>query len=498
MISLLTGILLIESIISYSAKNYNLTNGESKIIPIIKKDSDLTFYVKASKNQMAITSISMISSISPTSLIITCEYENTSSKCMNALREITSFKKDGKTLSTSSKYVVSSKEANYVGINLYFNEDVSNFNITTYVGGQTYDLTNGISKTLKDLLPLFPYVFYIPAKKNQMINVTMIINDTENPFYQAQFKEYSARDDEKELDSRRQSIKKVSPKNNKLRLSFYYIIYSKETNYLAFIIEPNTKITNIQIKVEVNYCYNLNSNYNLYDNFTENLSNLKSGTNYYLHFSLLYLQTAKVKLSFNKMSSKPFNNIYISEYEDKGNSYPIKYSNEIVSFNKLSNSLVTNITINNYDYNYNTKYIILNFSSLYDIDNLQVLLDIGGSAQYLKVSSNIIYTTAYVKSGFSYYLFMEIKQNNTANLTLDFHASNPFDYVEIYEYKSKNCSIFQKDKSTKIKTENIIDKLQILYTPSIISTNYIALNITSSVDIGVIYPTYIINKKDLL
>jgi hypothetical protein len=213
---------------------------------------------------------------------------------------------------------------------------------------------------------------------------------------------------------------------------------------------------------------------------------------------LLYLQTAKVKLSFNKMSSKPFNNIYISEYEDKGNSYPIKYSNEIVSFNKLSNSLITNITINNYDYNYNTKYIILNFSSLYDIDNLQVLLDIGGSAQYLKVSSNIIYTTAYVKSGFSYYLFMEIKQNNTANLTLDFHASNPFDYVEIYEYTSKNCSIFQKDKSTKIKTENIIDKLQILYTPSIISTNYIALNITPSVNIGVMYPKYTINKKDLL
>ena len=43
--------------------------------------------------------------------------------------------------------------------------DVSNFNITTYVGGQTYDLTNGISKTLKNLFPLFPYVFYIPAKK---------------------------------------------------------------------------------------------------------------------------------------------------------------------------------------------------------------------------------------------------------------------------------------------------------------------------------------------
>ena len=254
----------------------------------------------------------------------------------------------------------------------------------------------------------------------------------------------------------------------------------------------------MKIRVEVNYCYDLNSHYNPYENFTTNLTNIKSGTNYYLHFSLFYLQTAKIKLSMDKMSSQPFNNIYISEYEDKGNSYPIKYSNEIVSYEKLNGQLVANIIISNYNNEYNRTCIILNFTSLYDIDNLRVLLDIGGFAYYLKVSSDIISSTPYVKLGYSYYYFMKIKQNNTANITLTFHASNPFDYVEIYEYTNKNSSIFQKNKSTNIKIENIIDKLQIFYTPYNISTNYIALNITPSINIGIIYPEYTITKKNLL
>ena len=200
----------------------------------------------------------------------------------------------------------------------------------------------------------------------------------------------------------------------------------------------------------------------------------------------------------DEMSSQTFNNIYISEFEGTANSYPIKYSNEIVSYEKLNGELVANIIISNYNNEYNGTSIILNITSLYDIDNLQVLLDIGGFAYYLKVSSDIIYITPYVKLGYSYYYFMEIKQNNTANITLTFHASNPFDYVEIYEYTNKNSSIFKKNKSTNIKIENIIDKLQIFYTPSNISTNYIALNITPSINIGSIYPAYTINKKNLL
>ena len=496
MIPLIAIILLIESVISQGFQSYNLTNGEPKIFPIIKAHSDLTFYVKASKNQLAITNISCISSTSPFTLIITCGHVDTNSKCMDAYNVYANFKKDGDKLMISSDYLISNNYANYVGVNLYFDSGVSNFNITITVGGQTYDITNRISNTFKNLLPSFPYAFYIPAKKPQIINVTMtIINGGENPINAAEIKEYSSREDERTTFQSRQWIKNVSPKNNELELSFFYNIYSSDTNCIAFILTPNTKISNIKIKAEVDYCYYLNSYYNLYDNFTENLSNLKSGTNYNLLFKFFYLETAKIKLSINKMSLQPFNNIYITEYEGKENAYPIKYSYE-----KLSSEAETTLTFCNYNYNINDnpKYINLNFTPLNNIDNLKVFLDIGGGVTDLPVYNGFSYYTSYIKSGFPFYLFMEIKQNNTANISMNIKASNPFDNVDIYEYTNKNSSIFEKNKSTKIKTENIINQLEILYKPSNKSTNYIALNITPSVTLGVLFPKYTIKQNDLL
>ena len=120
MIPLIAIILLIESVISQGFQSYNLTNGESKIFPIIKAYSDLTFYVKASKNQLAKTNISCIGSTSPFTLIITCGHVDTSSKCTDAYNQYANFKKDGDKLMISSDYLISNNYANYVGVNLYF------------------------------------------------------------------------------------------------------------------------------------------------------------------------------------------------------------------------------------------------------------------------------------------------------------------------------------------------------------------------------------------
>ena len=61
------------------------------------------------------------------------------------------------------------------------------------------------------------------------------------------------------------------------------------------------------------------------------------------------------------MSSQTFNNIYISEFEGTANSYPIKYSNEIVSYEKLNGELVANIIISNYNNEYNGTSIIFKY-----------------------------------------------------------------------------------------------------------------------------------------
>ena len=79
----------------------------------------------------------------------------------------------------------------------------------------------------------------------------------------------------------------------------------------------------------------------------------------------------------NKMPFQPFNTVSISFYEDKTNSYPKNYSNQVVSFEEINNKLLTNLTIHNNDNN--TKFVTLNFTPLYDIDYIYSLLKIGGA-----------------------------------------------------------------------------------------------------------------------
>ena len=52
------------------------------------------------------------------------------------------------------------------------------------------------------------------------------------------------------------------------------------------------------------------------------------------------------------------------------------YSNQIVSFEEKNNKLIVYITIDNN--NTNVNYAILNFTPIYDIDNINTVLKIGG------------------------------------------------------------------------------------------------------------------------
>lgn len=64
MISLIIGMLLIKMTILYSKKEYNLTSGVPKILLNIRENTELSFYLKATAYQMAITTITLNSNIS--------------------------------------------------------------------------------------------------------------------------------------------------------------------------------------------------------------------------------------------------------------------------------------------------------------------------------------------------------------------------------------------------------------------------------------------------
>ena len=141
-------------------------------------------------------------------------------------------------------------------------------------------------------------------------------------------------------------------------------------------MEPKNNIRDFKIRINADYCFNLYGYYASTEIYPQNITNLKANITYYFHFHMEHLQHANITLSMNKMPSKPFKKILISYYESKSNSFPIKYSSQILSFEEENNKLSTNFTIHN---NISNAYFFtVKFKPLYDIDKICAILEIGG------------------------------------------------------------------------------------------------------------------------
>ena len=378
MISSIVGILLIKMTILYSSKEYHLTNGVPKSLLNIKENTGLSFYIRATVFQKAITSITLNNDVSSPNFIVTfCSFKGLNSNCVTKINKILVFKQKGNQLIGTYEYSVSNNDTNYIGVHFTTNKNISYLSITINVGGNAYYLSPGLPKNIKNLLPSFPYTFRLPVKEYQRkVNVTFtIINDTTKPFDYAYVYEYHL-EKGRSPSSITHKIANVSPKNNQLELSFYHNILHNDINYINVVVIPKKQISNLKIKIDLDYFFDLNFAYNSDEIYCKNLTNLKSKINYYLNIRLKYLQHANLTLSMNKMASLPFNNVSISYFEDYSNAYPKKYSNHIISFEEVNNKIVTNLTIHNN--NNNIQFITLNFTPLYNIDIIETVLKIGG------------------------------------------------------------------------------------------------------------------------
>ena len=393
MISLIIGILLIKISIIYSLEEFNLNNGVPKSLFNIKENAALSFYISTTGYQKVIAYITLNNDDSPINSIEACSYKSLNSNCFDTLNQKLSFKRKGNQLVGTYEYSVSNNSTNYVGIHFTTNKYINYLSITIYTGNNTYILSPGLSKNIKNLLPEFMYYFKVPVQENQRkMNVTFIItNETLRPFDFLDVIEYhSQKGRTSYITKQTHEISKISPKNNQLELSFNHLIWEgyDDINYIDVVVNPIQKIANLKIKIDLDYCYDLNYGMSEDEIYSAQLKNLKSNFNYYLYFKLRYLQYANLTLSMNKMSSQPFNSVSISYYEDKYNAYPKHYSNQIVSFEEVNNKLVSNLTIYNNYSSEDINYITLNFTPIYDIDYIDTLLEIEGDSSYHIIDLN--------------------------------------------------------------------------------------------------------------
>ena len=162
------------------------------------------------------------------------------------------FKQKGNQLVGTNEYSVSINDTNYIGIYFSTNTDISYLNITIKIGGNAYNLTPGLSKNIKSLLPPFPYTFIVPVKKYQRkLNVTFtLINDTIKPFDYTYVYEHHL-EKGRSPSSATRKIESISSKNNHLQLSFYHFIFHNDINYINVVVIPKKKISNLTIKIDL-------------------------------------------------------------------------------------------------------------------------------------------------------------------------------------------------------------------------------------------------------
>ncbi len=92
----------------------------------------------------------MNNDISQINQIVTCSYKSLNSNCFDTLNQILLFKQKVNQLVGTYEYSVSNNDTNYIGLHFTSNKNISYLSITINVGGNTYNLSPGLSKNVKN------------------------------------------------------------------------------------------------------------------------------------------------------------------------------------------------------------------------------------------------------------------------------------------------------------------------------------------------------------
>ena len=243
----------------------------------------------------------------------------------------------------------------------------------------------------------------------------------------------------------------ISTKDNQLISIFIYNVSSNLIKFISLKITPSYDINfmNIEFEFPINF-------FDLNDSSPMTIYNLISGNIYLFFIEATQYEKVNICLNFNFTSSeKPFNSIYLYEYEQRDNSYSSYHKNELKNITasiKESEYLVTiSYTIDSYLSNYFAFSII----PLYNITYITSKFDISGGSFELK--NNSIKNIGYLIAKNDYYLFIPSKQFNNVNLelTMNYMTNTPFSDVSISELFSRKKSIdYYKSQSISFKTKN--------------------------------------------
>ena len=227
----------------------------------------------------------------------------------------------------------------------------------------------------------------------------------------------------------------------------------------------------------------LNKEYDFISGISQNITNLKSGEEYYFYIKAINYQIVNIKLYINSNSS-PFQLLQFYEYINRTNNYS--------SYNRYYHSNINYYIkcneIEGFDYYTvlypNTNYVAYKLLLSYDIDFLVVNIEVKGET-YNLINGELKNLTNLV-SETPYYFFIDINKDQTANINLNINymVPQPFTDLYIYEYLKDDIDFrreIKKEINTIIKNNELIGSTS--YSASYDST-HLGIKIIPEYDIN--------------
>ena len=284
--------------------------------------------------------------------------------------------------------------------------------------------------------------------------------------------------------------------NNRLSFTFenvtlegtyfsYKVTYSTikgTTNYVAFEINSLSTI-GVTVKGYIRGSYTpISIDYDLEHGIEKNIGMISSSDIYKFYLPVKLGQIGEIKIHLPSKDYYSFDNLYIYEYSNR-NSLPMNKDKYVFSNSTDDSKIIftASKTVNQKS----TKYFAFQFSSYYNIENLDIFGNASDYNHRIDGNKELYY---YLESGTSrivgdlfpentLFIYLPIMKDQTAELIIDFSLSDDYDYISITQpFIIYECSQSNSDKCEFEKSFNFYLKKGSSKTR--FSTNYKVQSIT--------------------
>ena len=320
-----------------------------------------------------------------------------------------------------------------------------------------FDLISGEEKKINNVFPGDTYIFYFRGYEKQNINITLTTDyENDNPFNTVMIYQYQYRN-ESIHETAMNTLEPISKKNyNNQLISFYsYSVSSDEsyiysqTNYLSLKVDTNN-ISYFIVKIDNPIEY-----YDLENGKINPFYNLKSNTTYIFYGNGEQYQIAKINCESN-ISTKPFDNVIFYELRTKTYDYYDVKGNESISFTSGNNQ---SSIFGSYEIRYyKTKFIAFRIKPLYDIDYIEIKINIQGFQFHLY--DGFVENVTNIIPGEQYVFFINARIYDIIyiNLTTNY-VEIPFTKINIFESRNNEKQEYHYNSSLSMNNSKIDNQL---------------------------------------